>query len=119
MEVHTLNTQEKFTAALRKLCEDRDLELIVEHSYAGSGFFSLQHPESFDPVLRFPFDFRIGYTSFAEGIGRPGPLGRRADDSAYSCVRGGEHDEVLTRVRDLLDEAGSRTTLREMAGASR
>jgi hypothetical protein len=114
-----LDTQEKFTVALRKLCEERDLELIVEHTYADSGFFSLQHPESFDPVLRLPFDFRIGYTSFAEGIGRPGPLGRRPDDSAYSCVRGGEHDEVLTRIADLLDDVESRSASREMAGASR
>jgi hypothetical protein len=115
-----LNTQEKFTAALRRLCEERDLELIVEDTYAHSGFFSLQPPESFEAVLRFPFDFRIGYTSFAEGIGDPGPLGVRADDSPYSCVSGGEHDEVLARVAALLDEPSeSRPADAELAGAAR
>jgi hypothetical protein len=99
-----LDTQEKFTAALRNLCEERDLELIVEETYVGSGYFSLQHPESFDPVLRFPFEFRTGYSSFAEGIGESGPLGLRPDHAPYSCVRGGEHDEVLARVAALLDE---------------
>lgn len=115
-----MNTQEKFTAALRKLCEERDLELIVENTYAHSGFFSLQHPESFEAVLRFPFDFRTGYTSFAEGIGDPGPLGVRADNSPYGCVRGGEHDEVLARVAVLLDEPSeSRSAGAELAGAAR
>lgn len=115
-----MDTQEKFTTALRNLCEERDLELIVEDTYAGSGYFSLQHPESFDPVLRFPFDFRTGYSSFADGIGEPGPLGLRPDNAPYSCVRGGEHDEVLARVVALLDEpdrSGERGA--ELAGAAK
>jgi hypothetical protein len=115
-----LNTQEKFIAALRKLCEERDLELIVEETYAHSGFFSLQHAESFEAVLRFPFDFRTGYTCFAEDIGNPGALGVRADDSPYSCVRGGEHDEVLARVAMLLDEPSESPPLAGvLAGAAR
>jgi|GEM_PF-1857845 len=115
-----LNMQEKFTAALRKLCEERDLELIVEDTYAHSGFFSLQHPESFEAVLRFPFDFRTGFSSFAEGIGDPGPLGAQADGSPYSCVRGGDHDEVLARVDALLDDPSeNRPADAELAGAAR
>lgn len=115
-----LDTQEKFTAALRRLCEERDLELIVEHTYAGSGYFSLQHPESFDPVLRFPFDFRTGHTSFAESIGDPGPLGMGPSGAPFSYVRGGEHDQVLARVAMLLDELEeSRPTAGELMGAAR
>ncbi len=115
-----MDTQEKFTAALRNLCEERDLELIVEETYAGSGYFSLQHPESFDSVLRFPFEFRTGYSSFAEGIGNPGPLGAGPDDAPYSCVRGGEHDEVLARVAALLDEPDrSRPRDIELTGAAK
>jgi hypothetical protein len=111
---------EKFTAAMRSLAEERDLELVVEHTYASSGYFSLQRPESFDPVLRFPFDFRTGYSSFAEGIGEPGPLGLRPDNAPYSFVRGGEHDGVLARVAVLLDEADrSQPPGLELAGASR
>jgi hypothetical protein len=112
--------QEKFTEALRKLCEERDLELIVEATYAGSGYFSLQHPESFDPVLRFPFDFHTGYSSFVEGIGDPGPLGMGPYNPLYSCVRGGEHDEVLARVAALLNESErSRSREVELAGANK
>jgi hypothetical protein len=115
-----LDMQEKFTAALRKLCEERDLELIVEDTYPGSGHFSLQRPESFDPVLRFPFEFRTGYTSFAEGIGDPGSLGTQPDDSPYSCVRGGEQDEVLACVTEILDEEKRGTQARvALAGAPR
>ncbi|HWC48510.1 MAG TPA: hypothetical protein VG448_06490 [Solirubrobacterales bacterium] len=115
-----LNTQEKFTAALKKLCEERDLELIVEDTYAHSGFYSLQHPESFEAVLRFPFDFRTGFSSFAEGIGDPGPLGVRAGSFPYSCVRGGGHDEVLARVAAILDEPSeTRPADAQLAGAAR
>jgi 8-oxo-dGTP pyrophosphatase MutT (NUDIX family) len=116
-----LDMQEKFTAAMRELAEERNLELIVEHTYAGSGYYSLQPRESFDPVLRFPFDFRTGYSSFVGGVGDPGPLGLRADDSPWSCVRGGEHDEVLARVTEILVEceAESRPRSGELAGAAR
>ena len=100
-----MDTQEKFTAAMRKLAEERNLELIVEPTYANSGYYSLQPRESFDPVLRFPFDFRTGYSSFADGVGEPGPLGLRSSGSPWNCVRGGEHDEVLARVAEILDEA--------------
>jgi hypothetical protein len=115
-----LDTQEKFTAAMRKLAEERDLELIVEPTYANSGYYSLQPRESFDPVLRFPFDFRTGYSSFADGVGEPGPLGMRTGGSPWSCVRGGEHDEVLARVGEIL--AGrdrSRPRDVELAGAAK
>jgi hypothetical protein len=114
-----LDTQEKFTAAMRRLAEERDLELIVEDTYPGCGYYSLQPRASFEAVLRFPFDFRIGYSSFAVGIGDPGPLGLRGDDTPYSCVRGGEHDAVLTRVAELLDEgAERRAAAGELVGAA-
>ncbi len=100
-----LDTQEKFTTAMRRLAEERDLELIVEDTYPGCGYYSLQPCASFAAVLRFPFDFRTGYSSFAEGIGAPGPLGLRKGGTPYSCVRGGEHDEVLDRVAEILDKA--------------
>lgn len=114
-----MDTQEKFTAAMRRLAEERDLELIVEHTYPGCGYYSLQPYASFEAVLRFPFDFRTGYSSFAVGIGDPGPLGLREGGTPYSCVRGGEHDEVLTRVAKLLDEgAEPRAGAGELAGAT-
>ena len=98
-----MDTQEKFTAAVGELAEERGFELIVEVTYPNSGYYSLQPRGSFDPVLRFPFDFRTGASSFTEGIGKPGPLGRRDDGTPYSCVQGGEHDEVLARVARILD----------------
>jgi hypothetical protein len=114
-----LDTQEKFIAAMRRLACERDLELIVEDTYPGCGYYSLQPRASFEAVLRFPFDFRTGYSSFAVGIGDPGPLGLREDDTPYSCVRGGEHDEVLARVAELLDEGSERRSgAGEVAGAA-
>lgn len=113
-----LDTQEKFTAAMRRLAEGRDLELIVEITYANSGYYSLQPRESFDPVLRFPFEFRTGYSSFVGGVGEPGPLGLRSSGSPWNCVRGGEHDDVLARVVEILTkrEEESRSRPRELAG---
>ncbi len=114
-----LDTHEKFTAAMRKLAEERDLELIVEDTYPGCGYYSLQPRASFEAVLRFPFDFRTGHSSFAVGIGDPGPLGLREGGTPYSCVRGGEHDEVLARVAKLLDEgAQPRAGAGALAGAA-
>jgi hypothetical protein len=115
-----LDVQEKFTAALRKLAEERDLDLIVEPIYANSGYYSLQPPESFDPVLCFPFDFRVGYSSFAGGVGKPGPLGLRSSGSPWNCVRGGEHDEVLAYVVEILDgRVGESSRSGELAGTAR
>ena len=54
-------------------------------------------------MLRFPFDFRTGHSSFAGRIGDPGPLGLRVDGAPWSGVRGGEYDEVPTRAAELLD----------------
>jgi hypothetical protein len=113
--------QEKFTAAMRRLAEKRDLELVVEHTYANSGFFSLQPRGSFEVVLRFPFEFGTGYSSFTGGIGDAGPLGYRVGGTPWSCVRGSEHDEVLARIGELLDEGneGSRVGSGELVEAAR
>jgi hypothetical protein len=114
-----LDTQEKFTTALRERAGERGLELIVERTYANCGFYSLQPPGSFRPVLRFPFSFRIGYSSFDGGVGEPGPLGLREDGTPWSGVRGGEHDEVLDRVVELLDAGEPRCgRVVELAGVS-
>jgi hypothetical protein len=113
-----LDTQEKFTTALRERAGERGLDLVVERTYADSGFYSLQPRGSFRPVLRFPFAFRTGYSSFDGGVGDPGPLGLRADGTPWSGVRGGEHDEVLDRVAELLDAGGARCARGgELAGA--
>lgn len=55
-----MNVQAKFTAAMRKLAEARDLDLLVELDYPNSGFLSFQPRGSFQAVLRFPFSFRTG-----------------------------------------------------------
>lgn len=116
-----MDMQEKFTTAMGKLTEERDLELVVELTYPNSGYYSLQPRESFDPVLRFPFDFRTGYSSFAGGVGEPGPLGLRSGGGSWNCVRGGEHDEVLAHVAKILDERveGGRSRGSDLAGAAR
>lgn len=115
-----LEMQEKFTAALTRLAERRDLELIVEHTYPGCGYLSLQPRDSFEVELRFPFEFRTGYSSFTVGIGDPGPLGLSAGGGPYSCVRGGDHDEVLAHVEVILHGGAKRCADADsLAGAAR
>lgn len=97
-----MNMQEKFTAALRELAEEHDLDLVVEHAYANTGFFSFQPRGSFEPVVRFPFGFQTGYSTFASGVG-PGPLGMNPKGGLWRFVEGGEHDVVLARVAVILD----------------
>jgi len=113
--------QEKFTTALRKLAEERGLELIVEHTYPNSGFYSLQPQGTFKAVLRIPFGFHTGYSTFAEGVGDPGPLGHRPCGAPWSCVRGGDHDQVLARITEILadGERGSPSRCGELVGAAR
>jgi hypothetical protein len=103
-EENAMDMQEKFTAAMRRLAEDRDLDLVVEHTYANSGFYSLQLHHSFEVVLRFPFDFHAGHSSFSGAVGESGPLGDGPRGGPWSCVRGREHDLVLARVKEVLDQ---------------
>lgn len=98
-----MSMQEKFTPAMRKLAADRDLDLVVELDYANTGLFSFQPRDSFGSILRFPFNFQTGYSSFSGGIGRLGPLGENGKRGCWSGVRGVEHDSVVARVTELLE----------------
>jgi hypothetical protein len=97
-----MKTKEKFETALRKIAEDRDLDLVIEHSYANIGHYAFQPRDSFEPVIRFPFDFQHGYSNFAT-CADPEPLGRNQMGGRWSGVRGGAHDQILTRVKAKLD----------------
>lgn len=97
-----MDTQEKFQAAMQKVADDRDLDLVIEHNWANTGWYSFQPREGFGPVLRFPFDFQTDYSTFSAG-GSPGPLGPNPDGGRWSFVRGGDHDLVIARVVALLD----------------
>ncbi len=98
-----MNLQEKFTAALQNLAAGRDLDLVVELDYANTGFFSFQPRDSFVSVLRFPFSFQTGYSSFCGGLGKLGPLGQNHKGGTWSAVRGAEHDAVIARVTEQLE----------------
>jgi hypothetical protein len=97
-----MNMQEKFQSALEGIAEERDLDLVVEHNYANTGWYSFQPPAGFEPVLRFPFNFQTGYSSFDAGAG-PTSLGGGPRGGAWSHVEGGDHEKMLARVRALLD----------------
>jgi hypothetical protein len=97
-----MKMQEKFRAAMQRIADERDLDLIVEHDYANTGWYSFQPRDGFEPILRFPFNFQTGYSAFGQA-GLPGPLGPNPAGGYWGLVRGGEHELVIARVKALLD----------------
>jgi hypothetical protein len=104
-------TQEKFTARMERIAEDRDVDLVIDKTYANIGTYAFQPKESFAPILAFPFDFQEGRGRFVPVIGGadPGPLGPRTEDSevGFSGIEGAVFDLVALRVEELLDAAGA------------
>jgi hypothetical protein len=98
-----MNTQEKFQAAMQQIADDRDLDLVIEHNYSNTGFYSFQPRHGFEPVLRFPFYFHAGYSGFGSRGRTAGPLGKSPKGGPWSHVEGGEHELVIARVRAVLD----------------
>jgi hypothetical protein len=86
-----MNTQQKFTAAMQRLADERDLDLLVNHSWANTGRFVFQRHGSFEPLLEFPFNFQTDYSSFGSGAGH-GPLGRSPSGAVWSYVHGADHE---------------------------
>lgn len=107
-----MQTQEKFTAAMRRLAEARDLDLIVDTSgYSNVGTYAFQRRDSFDPILFFPFNFQGAKASFVAVIGGsdPGPLGPRHEETSggFSGVEGDDFDKVVLRIEEVLDGSGA------------
>jgi hypothetical protein len=99
-----MNMQEKFQAAMQKIADERDLDLVVEAEWANTGWFSFQPRDAFEPLLRLSYNFQDGYSSFAVDP-QTGTLARGARGSAWRGVRGGEHERVIAWVRSMLDGA--------------
>lgn len=97
-----MNSQEKFTAAMRRLAEERDIDLLVNQSWANTGRFVFQRRGSFAAILEFPFNFQTDYSSFSSGAGE-GPLGRSPSGGVWSYVQGADHDLLIARIGALLD----------------
>lgn len=102
-------TQEKFTAKLQRLADERQLDLVIESSYTNIGHFCFQRQEGFDPLLRFPFNFQPEYSSFSATTKDPGALGYREPGSSrrFGGLKGAELDLAVVRVAELLDRAGA------------
>jgi hypothetical protein len=98
-----MTTQTKFTDTMRRLAEERDLDLLVNTNWANTGRFVFQHHDQFDPLLEFPYAFHPDYASF-NGGGGDGPLGRSATDGPWSYVQGGDLNRLVERITELLDE---------------
>lgn len=94
-------TQSKFTTAMQRLADERDLELVVDHAYANTGTYSFQKPDRFDALLQFPFTFHHGYSSFTSAPDHP--LGPGPKGGPWSYVQGAEHDLLIGRVTEVLD----------------
>lgn len=107
-----MQTQEKFTATMRKVAEARDLDLVVDTDYSNVGTFAFQRRSSFAAILVFPFNFQGSKGNFVTGVGyeSPGPLGPRHEDNArgFSKVEGEDFDLVVLRVEEILDGIGCR-----------
>lgn len=103
-------TQGKFTAAMQRIADARDLDLVVDGPYSNVGTYTFQRRKSFAPLLSFPFNFDGGKGRFTPVSGGPdpGPLGPRHEQTAlgFSRVVGEEFDKVVVRVEELLDSSG-------------
>jgi hypothetical protein len=71
-----MTTQQKFTAAMQRIADERDLDPLV--------------------------NFQTGYSSFNGGAGE-GPLGRSPSGGPWSYVEGADHDLLVDRIATLLD----------------
>ena len=80
-----MRTQEKFTAAMQRLADERNLDLVVDYGYVNTGAFIFQPRNGFTPLLRFPFNFQRDYSSFT---GTPEhPLGNSPRGGSWSTCR--------------------------------
>lgn len=106
-------TQEKFTKAMQRIADARNLDLVVDKAYSNVGTYAFQRHNSFDPILVFPFMFQEARGQFcpssAIGKGDPGPLGPRSEDDhrAFYGIEGKDYDLVVLRVEEVLDGSGA------------
>lgn len=100
--------QAKFEAAMQRLADERDLDLVIESKWANAGHYSFQRRGDFEPLLRFPYDFQHGRSSFCGMTEDPGPLGyiSDGDPAKFLIIEGAEHDLAITRAAELLNMLG-------------
>lgn len=101
-----MNTQEKFLAAMGRLAEKHDVDLIVDHSYSNTGRIAFQPHEAFQSLLTFSFNFQTGYASF-----NGDDLGDTPRERGWSYVtakpeeRHRTLDQFMSRIAELLAQA--------------
>lgn len=100
-----MNTRKKFTAALQRIADEREVDLIVDGTYANTGTYRFQARDSFAPLLEFSFNFQSDYTSLGPSGANDGPLGPRGGGRrGWGYLRtGGELDEAIERIKETLD----------------
>lgn len=104
-----MTTQQKFMAALERLAEKHDVDLVTDHTYSNTGEVAFQPYAAFQPLLTFRFNFQTGYASFSgDDLGDSKREQRWSYVTAKQNDRHGRHrtlDEFLSRVAELLSQA--------------
>lgn len=95
-------TQQMFTAAMQKLADERDLNLIVNRSYSNVGTYSFHEEGMFEPTLRVPFDFQGARADFS-AHGTNLVLGRNDHGGCFAATEGAVFHVVLVRIAAILD----------------
>lgn len=98
-----MTTQEKFTAAVQALADERDgIELVIDHSWANVGTYSFERKGFFEPILVVPFSFNNRSGNFCE-TGTNNILGRNEHGGCFTATEGDGYEVVLERIAAILD----------------
>jgi hypothetical protein len=92
-----VNTQDKFTNALRAIANGARLDLIQDEQYANVGTFRVQAPGRVDDLLTLRYNFQsFGTHTFV--------LARPAHPPRDMYLRGDELQTVLNAVQNAVNE---------------
>lgn len=98
-----MTTQEKFTAAMQALADERQgVELVIDRSYSNVGTYSFEFEGDFDPLLVIPFAFNGRRADFSSH-GTNDVLGKNANGGSFSATEDGGYAAVIERVAELLN----------------
>lgn len=101
-----MTTQQKFMERMEGIAERRQVDFVVDYSYATNmGRAMFQHKGEFKPLVSFKFDFQTEYASF-EGIPNPEHQESRYLSDKWLHVTPDELDGFVEAVQIALTDVG-------------
>lgn len=100
---------------MEQIATNRQVDFIVDHSYANTGVMMFQHQGEFKPLVKFTFAFQPEYASF-DGIPNP----KRAlehDPDMWHHVTPNEMDDFVQAIQVALVDVGVTVKARKLGEA--